>query len=362
MYGLKKLSLAFVVYLYLMPVAAAIPPPDLIISTLQSALQFLGVAAAFVVGAYFTLKDQLRLWYAAHKFWFWWSGGMLLIILAGGLAWWSHQSIMAEKQLWKTEARTEMQDLINQAVDTAALEQQFETRYLSVSESVKEIPAAQALPDREAGISWERFLADFYQHPDTILLDVREPLSYQYGHLPGTINVRLADFVRGGWEELNLPKTGKNIVVLCYVSTSGALVSNFLRQLGYDSTYFLDQGMDGLTEEERSKYFDGFLFYPKRDYDLLALEKTAINPSWQGIDVRSPAVFDQKALPGTTNFFWELRTMPEIQNFVWTLSYDVPLYGVCDSVLTCYSANIMQMHLQRRGFDYKGTVDLTPKE
>ncbi|NCP67258.1 hypothetical protein GW756_02650 [bacterium] len=47
--------------------ALAIPPPDILISGMQSALQVFGVAAAFLISGFFLLKDTLKLWWQLHR-------------------------------------------------------------------------------------------------------------------------------------------------------------------------------------------------------------------------------------------------------------------------------------------------------
>lgn len=47
----------------------AIPPPDLITSGLQSVVQVFGVAVAFLVSAFFLLKDTLKVWWQLYRRW-----------------------------------------------------------------------------------------------------------------------------------------------------------------------------------------------------------------------------------------------------------------------------------------------------
>jgi hypothetical protein len=47
--------------------ALAIPPPDLILSGLQSVVQVFGVMIAFLVTIFFLLKDTLQLWWQLHR-------------------------------------------------------------------------------------------------------------------------------------------------------------------------------------------------------------------------------------------------------------------------------------------------------
>ncbi len=59
--------------------ALAIPPPDLIMSGMQSMLQVFGVAAAFLISSFFLLKDTFKLWWQLHRKWMLWGLSFFLI-------------------------------------------------------------------------------------------------------------------------------------------------------------------------------------------------------------------------------------------------------------------------------------------
>jgi len=65
----------------------AIPPPDLIISGLQSVLQVFGVAVAFLVSAFFLLKDSLKLGWQLHRKKMILGGVLLFVISVAALGW-----------------------------------------------------------------------------------------------------------------------------------------------------------------------------------------------------------------------------------------------------------------------------------
>lgn len=59
----------YLLLLVLLPLSEslAIPPPDFLISGIQSLMQVLGIAAAFLVSGFFLLKDTLKLWWELHR-------------------------------------------------------------------------------------------------------------------------------------------------------------------------------------------------------------------------------------------------------------------------------------------------------
>jgi len=67
--------------------ALAIPPPDMIISGLQSVAQVFGVAVAFLVSAYFLMKETLVMWWELHRKKMIAAGTLLLILGLLVIAW-----------------------------------------------------------------------------------------------------------------------------------------------------------------------------------------------------------------------------------------------------------------------------------
>lgn len=63
---LRSLVLGFV-SLSICNTALAIPPPDFLISGLQSAAQVFGVLVAFFISLFFLLKDTFKLWWQLRR-------------------------------------------------------------------------------------------------------------------------------------------------------------------------------------------------------------------------------------------------------------------------------------------------------
>ncbi|WP_297071198.1 FAD-dependent oxidoreductase [uncultured Duncaniella sp.] len=74
---------------------------------------------------------------------------------------------------------------------------------------------------------------------DFVLIDVRTPMEFATGALPGAINIPL-DSMRGQLGEI---PTGRPIVVYCGVGLRGYLASNILRQNGFDDVRNLIGGI-----------------------------------------------------------------------------------------------------------------------
>lgn len=63
----KKYFLFLWTSLFFVELAYAIPPPDILLSGLQSAMQFFGVVVVFFISGFFLLKDFLKNVWQLHR-------------------------------------------------------------------------------------------------------------------------------------------------------------------------------------------------------------------------------------------------------------------------------------------------------
>ncbi len=64
---MKKYFLALILTFTTVHTALAIPPPDVLISAIQSVMQFLGVAVVFMISLFYLIHDFLKNMWALHK-------------------------------------------------------------------------------------------------------------------------------------------------------------------------------------------------------------------------------------------------------------------------------------------------------
>lgn len=69
------------------------------------------------------------------------------------------------------------------------------------------------------------------RHPDSVLLDVREPAEYARGHVPGAVNVPQADLATRLAE---LPRDHP-LLLVCQSGNRSMRAAQFLRQVGFDA-------------------------------------------------------------------------------------------------------------------------------
>ncbi len=83
------------------------------------------------------------------------------------------------------------------------------------------------------------------QGKEMVILDVREPEDFQYGHLPGAINIPRG-LLELEVDEL-IPNQDKVIVAYCGGGSRSALAADTLTTMGYANVYSLAKGFRGWT-------------------------------------------------------------------------------------------------------------------
>jgi rhodanese-related sulfurtransferase len=81
---------------------------------------------------------------------------------------------------------------------------------------------------------------------DPVIVSVRAADAYAMGHVPGAINIALADLAKP--ENLAKLPTDKKIVVYCYTGHTGSQATAILNVLGYDASN-LKFGMTSWTKD-----------------------------------------------------------------------------------------------------------------
>ena len=74
---------------------------------------------------------------------------------------------------------------------------------------------------------------------NTVIVDLREPILYNSGHIPGAVLMPFADFEK---QYAQLDKN-KRIILVCHTGPMGDASGQFLKTKGYEQVLNLDGGM-----------------------------------------------------------------------------------------------------------------------
>jgi len=76
--------------------------------------------------------------------------------------------------------------------------------------------------------------------PNTVLVDLREPLLYKKGHIKDAILIPFSDFEK---QYTQLDKN-KKVIFICHTGPMGEVTGQFLISKGYTKIYNLEGGME----------------------------------------------------------------------------------------------------------------------
>lgn len=93
----------------------------------------------------------------------------------------------------------------------------------------------------------EEFAEGFHNTPDAELIDVRTPVEYDMGHIPGAtlIDISSPDF-KSQIEQLD---RSKHYYVYCRSGSRSMHACRFMTNLGFENTYNLGRGIIGWNGE-----------------------------------------------------------------------------------------------------------------
>ena len=114
---------------------------------------------------------------------------------------------------------------------------------------------AECLPHIKEIQPWD-FDALRQQHPDVLLLDIREPYEFQAARIAGSLCVPrgiLETACEYGYEE-TVPELvqarDRAVVVICRSGNRSALVARVMQEMGYSKVYSLKTGLRGWNDYE----------------------------------------------------------------------------------------------------------------
>lgn len=88
--------------------------------------------------------------------------------------------------------------------------------------------------------------AELLKETSTQIVDIRDPASFQAGHIKNSVNIdnqNVADYIREA--DMDAP-----LIVVCYHGNSSQGAANYFHQQGFDDVYSLDGGYEAWKVEK----------------------------------------------------------------------------------------------------------------
>ena len=356
--------------------AQAIPPPDVILSVWQSALQLLGVISVFLVGFYYSLKQYLSYWKKPLLI------GLALISLIGISAYLliykaPSSTTYAESQTDTSEIPqsnpANTNDLIQgELVSIEAVINREPSEYtrswkldtykemqhdLMTMRKEKQLPAVnyQTIPSFKP----KKLQQHLTQSPEQLfLLDVRGAFERKNFYLQYQAAVHYGDLINNTIPQALIHKLPKNklIVVLCHSGLRGYFAANLLLQKGYTNVAFLQGGLAAWKQQKLpingdEGFSNNLAVYPvfseqkARRADLLKIE---IDPDNKFI----------KDMSGLIHLPFEIASSEEIKRIIQR-SKSKPVLIVCRTYAGCFHLLNFGYMIEQAGGKVAGIFDKT---
>lgn len=187
-----------------------------------------------------------------------------------------------------------------------------------------------------------------------IVLDAREDVEWNNGHIPGSLHVRFADLRAGKYMELPRDRI---IYVVCYSSLRGKEVAAFLVKRGIQAKY-LENGVEKWVRN--NGYWSGRLSLAethKKPNERRVFTTQEIKQLFSKVfivDCREPDVFLTSPFPGAINLSITSTPTSEMERAFNQIPPKSKVLLVCDDKLSCFDAFVTGIELEKRGHHYLG--------
>ena len=348
----------FVVLLLVCPVgtAFAIPPPELITTTIQSILASLGMIVAFLATAFYFLRDLLSVVWRQHKKHII-AASCSILSVALILGWLYSKYHINDNdghfgQMVSMRKLSEHDDFMH---TYKWKEKIFLSMYADLHDFFdqrgKAAPRVVTLPS----FSPRNAQAALARH-DYILLDAREPYEQSlFGVLANDIiQTRYGDIANGNLK--NIP-TDKKIIVICYSGIRGYFVALLLKYYGVNDVAFVRGGLSAWQREGLPIYGSSDYTYLMRDPDYKKFTAAELMHSTAlKLDFSRADLFQPQQFPNLHNFVYEFASMDAVVAQVTGLP-DAGVVLLCRTESSCFDATNFAYLLRQHGKRIIGYYD-----
>ena len=347
-------------------VAYALPPPDLIITVLQSFMQVMGALFAMLVVVAMSMWQWLKIFYQLHKKIVWSLVALCLIAIPSSL----FLALKYQENKWQQAVQQnflamadEAQNQINVATSTDAIGQISQETLVRNKVLAELDKMAQSQSDTQTSImdlsfagalDYEAFKAKLLE-PETQIIDVRTVLGFEKGRVTGSQNIELPDLLFGGWKTLD---PNRPVVIVCYAGSSGVVAAHFLNSLGFSEVYFPENGIYKHQDDLSDFNFEGTYFDPYVGIQQKVIETETVEMAQaEVIDFRTSAASAADPIGlRVTNPDISFYTTENMTAWLNTLNSESVYALVCDSPLSCYNSAIMTYRFKEQNLELLGTV------
>ncbi len=318
----------------------AIPPPDFLIQVASQFTAFFAVGLAFVSALLSVSYQFVKVYVDVHRRAFWLVSGVVVIVtsLLG--------AYVLDRQYQRSQALRLSETWLEGSV-SGADQSPLPDRYQAT-------PAAVSNTEFEAIINGDQ--------SEFLILDAREDIEFELGHIPESLHIRSADLVAGAWSEL---PTDKTIYVICFSGMRGKEIVDFLRAKGLAARYLEKGAFDWV--EFGGKWEGEVVFYkvfaaerywrpllPEEREDFIAAGAVLI-------DAREPSRYLAGHPDGAINIAMLFEPRDRLEERFAEVDLGTEAITICDDLASCFDATVTGIELEDRGVEFLGIWNIAPE-
>jgi rhodanese-related sulfurtransferase len=180
------------------------------------------------------------------------------------------------------------------------------------------------------------------------IIDLREQTSWSHGYIPGAEKIRLGDLLHD--TTLTWYNPNHAYLFICHTGTTSYILVSLLKKRGVHNVYFLAGGVYGVVPYDADFPYIGDyqqkISIPNRIKSPILDSARTLNIQ-QWVDMRYDTesnvpeqIQGHPAFAMRTRLFWETSTSAAIDETIRSLEKYSSLGIICDSRLSCYTAEI----------------------
>jgi rhodanese-related sulfurtransferase len=190
---------------------------------------------------------------------------------------------------------------------------------------------------------------------DYIVLDAREDLEYENGHLDGSTHIRFADLRAGKWIEI---PADKFVYVLCWSGIRGQEVAEFLRTKDVVASYLEGGATEWVAWGGAWTGNINFVQkYSEEKYKKLFTTpqvKVQVKNGAVLVDCREPEKFENWHISGSVSIPIMHTPTKDLDETFAQVPSGSKVITVCDGYVNCFDAKITAVGLEERGHEFLG--------
>lgn len=333
----------------------AIPPPDIIISLMQTFLSILGAMTAFLMVVFYLFRDLIVMYSRKNKktlfaFLF------ITIFIALFCMWYfQNEPIVAETSEGEMVS---IREIIEPTpfINFVSWEQKT---FLSMYDDFSNFFSQQGIRVPEVSITESFTAKDSYTYlqehgDDALLLDVREEFEQTlYGpNHPQILRVRYGDIANGNIE--GIPKD-KKLIVICYSGLRGYLTSLLLKHYGFEDVAFVRKGLSGWQDANLPTYGDDTFIFISMSHRKLTAEDVQKSPA-RVIDFSRHDLLKSDVFPYVENFAYEYSSIKDVAEKIEAIK-DEEIILMCQTESSCFDATNFAYLFEQAGGKIIGYFD-----